>query len=195
MLGTKTCVNRNPFGVLWCGYRWSLNRRPLTTKALTSMAGFIAGDLVAQLSSGAKLRLAGPGKYDMARTIRMGIFGGLIAGPMAHTWFQVLDRAVIPEAPKHPATVILKSALDQLLMAPFGTVVFYASLKSMESQPHMTVPTVREKLIPTLKENYKFWPLAHIINFALVPPSLRILYVNCISVVWAVLLSRMAAAR
>ena len=89
---------------------------------------------------------------------------------------------MIPEAPKHPATVILKSALDQLLMAPFGTVVFYAFLKSMESEPHMTVPTVREKLIPTLKENYKFWPLAHIINFAIVPPSLRILYVNCISV-------------
>ncbi|CAD7699152.1 unnamed protein product [Ostreobium quekettii] len=193
MLAAKTCSNRSPMEHLWCGYRWSLSRRPLLTKSLTSMVGFVAGDMVAQLSAGARLRLAGARKYDVGRTFRMAVFGGAIAGPLSHVWFQALDKTVLPDIPKHPIAVVIKSAADQLFMAPLGTVLFYTSLRSMESQAHMAMATIKAKLVPTLKINYKFWPLAHIINFAMVPPPLRILYVNCMSILWAVVLSRIAA--
>eukprot|EP00803_Ostreobium_quekettii_P008884 evm.model.scf_335EXC.10 EVM.evm.TU.scf_335EXC.10 scf_335EXC:66985-68576(+) len=194
MLHSKTLVDSNPFETLWGRYCSSLQRRPLATKSLTSMVGFVAGDMVAQLSTGARVRLVGPRKYDLARTFRMAVFGGAIAGPMSHVWFHALDKTVLPNIPKHPAAVVLKSAADQLLMAPLGTVIFYTSLKSMEYQAHMAMPTVKAKLIPTLKINYRFWPLAHLVNFAVVPPPLRILYVNVMSVLWAVILSRIAAA-
>lgn len=44
------------------------------------------------------------------------------------------------------------------------------------------VSTVKSKLKPTLMANWMVWPLAHVINFALVPPSQRILYINVINV-------------
>ena len=41
---------------------------------------------------------------------------------------------------------------------------------------------VQEKLLPTCLNSLKLWPLAHAINFAIIPPSQRILYVNVIAV-------------
>lgn len=42
--------------------------------------------------------------------------------------------------------------------------------------------TVKSKLKPTLLANWTVWPLAHVINFALVPPAQRILYINVVNV-------------
>jgi hypothetical protein len=53
---------------------------------------------------------------------------------------------------------------------------------------------VRTKLIPTLKANYMLWPAAHCINFAFIPGDQRILYINCVAVLWTVVLSTAAAA-
>jgi hypothetical protein len=44
------------------------------------------------------------------------------------------------------------------------------------------VSTVKSKLKPTLLANWTVWPLAHAINFALVPPAQRILYINVVNV-------------
>jgi hypothetical protein len=44
------------------------------------------------------------------------------------------------------------------------------------------VSTVESKLKPTLLANWTVWPLAHVINFALVPPAQRILYINVVNV-------------
>lgn len=52
------------------------------------------------------------------------------------------------------------------------------------------VSKVKSKLKPTLLANWTVWPLAHVINFALVPPAQRILYINVVNVsdCWTVLL-------
>lgn len=42
----------------------------------------------------------------------------------------------------------------------------------------------------TLYNNYRLWPLANLINFAIVPPAFRVLYSNCVSVIWETYLSR-----
>ena len=42
--------------------------------------------------------------------------------------------------------------------------------------------TLQEKLIPTCVNSLKLWPAAHAINFAFIPASQRILYVNIIAV-------------
>lgn len=44
------------------------------------------------------------------------------------------------------------------------------------------VDTVKSKLKPTLLANWTVWPVAHVINFALVPPAQRILYINVVNV-------------
>ena len=36
--------------------------------------------------------------------------------------------------------------------------------------------------MPTVINSLKLWPLAHVINFAFIPPAQRILYINVIAV-------------
>ena len=55
------------------------------------------------------------------------------------------------------------------------------------------VQELEDKFVPTMKANYCLWPLAHVINFALVPTRHRVLYANVVSVAGTYLLSRAAA--
>jgi protein Mpv17 len=78
---------------LWNLYCQSLEKRPLITKSLTSLMGFALGDAIAQAST----RPAGGvgWQYDFKRTARMAAFGGLVAGPLGHYWFNFLDKVRI----------------------------------------------------------------------------------------------------
>ena len=84
---------------LWTSYNQALDARPLVTKSFTSFFGFIAGDAVAQVASG--------DKYDYWRTARFASYGLVIHGPLCHAWYGILDKNVVPHAPKRCALVIL----------------------------------------------------------------------------------------
>ena len=57
------------------------------------------------------------------------------------------------------------------------------------------VAKLRRDLLPTLYVNWSFWPLFHLVNFRLVPPSDRILYINVVQVIYNVFLCYKATAR
>lgn len=90
---------------------------------------------------------------------------------------------VMPVDPTSPIAVFSKVALDQVLMAPCMTSLFFGAMAMLEgSKQQEAVEIVKSKLKPTLLANWTVWPLAHVINFALVPPAQRILYINVINV-------------
>ena len=71
----------------WGSYNQSLQKHPLLTKTITAAVGFSIGDAVAQLST-EPMR-----NYNLTRTLRMGAFGLLFAGPLqGHVWFNLLDK-------------------------------------------------------------------------------------------------------
>jgi hypothetical protein len=39
-------------------------------------------------------------EFDWQRTVRLAAFGGAIAGPLGHVWFQALDAKVMPATPR-----------------------------------------------------------------------------------------------
>jgi hypothetical protein len=102
---------------------------------------------------------------------------------------------VMPEAMTSPPAVLSKMLLDQLLMCPTATAVFFMVMRCWEGHPHDAVAYMRSKMLPTLKANYILWPLAHIINFAFVPPEQRILYCNAVGIAWTAILSSILNAR
>lgn len=51
-----------------------------------------------------------------------------------------------------------------------------------QGRPSAYLATIRDKYWATNIAGWKLWPAAHVINFALVPPSQRILYANVVSV-------------
>jgi len=54
---------------------------------------------------------APPFEYDWQRTMRLAAFGGAIAGPMGHVWFQLLDSRIMPHAPRRFGAFLLQTLL------------------------------------------------------------------------------------
>ncbi|KAK9838100.1 hypothetical protein WJX81_001413 [Elliptochloris bilobata] len=172
----------------WGSYNQSLQKHPLLTKAITAAVGFSIGDIIAQLSTEPKR------DYNLSRTLRMGAFGLLFAGPLqGHVWFNLLDKSISPRNPTKPWAVVSKMAADQLLMAPLGTACFFAWTKVTEGKANETVPFIEAKLFDTIQTGWKLWVPAHLINFAAVPSSQRVLYTNLVAIVWTYILSQAAA--
>ncbi len=71
--------------------------------------------------------------------------------------------------------------------------MFFAFVNLFEGRPDLIVPAISAKLLPMLAANYALWPLAHLINFRFVPSKQRILYINCVQVVWSAYLSHLSA--
>eukprot|EP00877_Chromochloris_zofingiensis_P007836 jgi/Chrzof1/3305/Cz12g20090.t1 len=132
--------------------------------------------------------------YDWARTCRLCLYSALIGTPVGHWWFGFLDKNIFPTRMGHPITALAKTALDQLFMAPLGIAMFFFSVNMLEgNKPAAAAQVASEKFRPVLLANYMLWPAANLINFALVPPEQRILYVNVIYVFWVSFLSYMSA--
>ncbi|KAK9819868.1 hypothetical protein WJX72_003457 [[Myrmecia] bisecta] len=177
---------------MWALYNRALDTSPILTKSFTSFSGFIIGDTLAQVYAGAGR--AGGEKFDYGRTARFAVFGFCIHAPCCHYFYRALDKVVFPLAPKSPQAVLAKIAIDQLMWTPVATVLFYASLKTMEGEAHKIKETLQEKFVKTLLAGYALWPIAHAINFRFIPNKQRVLYINVVQVCWNIILCRIASS-
>lgn len=158
-----------------------LDTQPLLTKALTSLTGFTLGDVLAQnfIESG--------GEYDLMRTIRLGSFGFLVHGTTGHYFYGFLDSKLPGTA---PITVASKVAIDQVVWNPIFGCMFFGYLNFAEGK---SFSDYTKKLQADLKTavmgSWAVWVPAHTINFAFIPPSQRLLYINTIQIGYNVFLS------
>ncbi|KAK9832036.1 hypothetical protein WJX81_000378 [Elliptochloris bilobata] len=177
----------SPLGRFWRFYNNALERHPVAVKSATSFVGFLLGDVLAQTIVGAD--------FDVARTLRLVLFGMFMDGPVGHVWYTVLDRNVFPEDPRSNKAVVVKMLLDQLLWAPVFSCVFFTFIHLLQGHPENILPAIQSKLVPMMIANYAVWPIAHIINFKFVPPQQRILYINCCQIAWSAYLSNLSSVR
>ncbi|GJQ13347.1 hypothetical protein GpartN1_g5138.t1 [Galdieria partita] len=171
----------HPLLVFWMRYNQLLESRPLLTKSLTSLIGFILGDILAQKF------LSSDGILHLDRLLRMALFGFLIHGPTGHIFYTRLDKAI-------PGTeawkVACKVAIDQVLWAPIFAFIFFGFLAVLERQ---SLQQFKAKLSQDWKTaifaSWKVWPLAHAINFRFIPSNQRLLYINAVQIFYNVFLS------
>ncbi|TYZ57973.1 hypothetical protein PybrP1_008428 [[Pythium] brassicae (nom. inval.)] len=189
-----------------------LRRQPLLTKCVTSGVLFGVGDRLAQhiegrtateevdeSSAGHELAKHSSGSdessssSDYARTGRMMVWGGLGFAPIAHNWYNLIERV----APGSAAIAVAKKiAMDQIIFAPAISSTFYTVTQSLEGKSvREALDVAREKVPPTLKVNYMVWPLVHLFTFNVVPLQYRILYINFVSIGWSTFLSQMTNAK
>ncbi|RXK41795.1 hypothetical protein M231_01030 [Tremella mesenterica] len=189
-------------------YSSLLRRRPLMGNILTSAALFATGDVIAQQIIEKK-----GDKHDFARTGRIVIWGGAFFAPAVTIWFRVLEK--VPITSKLPAAMT-KACLDQFIAAPTVLSTFFCVMTLMEGK---SLDDAKKKwqdsFVPTLKTNWMVWipvqftnmvcylppylaSLAntssiHLFEQLLVPPPLRLLFVNCVNVPWNTFLSLQAS--
>ena len=167
---------------LWARYNKLLDAQPLLTKALTSLTGFTLGDILAQNFVEAKDK-----PYDLMRTVRLGSFGFLLHGTTGHYFYGFLDSK-LPGT--KPITVATKVAIDQTMWNPIFGLMFFGYLNLMEGKSFEDYTNkIKADLKTAVMGSWAVWVPAHTINFAFVPPSQRLLYINSIQIGYNVFLS------
>ncbi|WYZ44043.1 hypothetical protein EsH8_VII_000479 [Colletotrichum jinshuiense] len=157
-------------------YQARLAARPLLTQSITTAILFATGDITAQQL----VEKRGLQKHDLSRTGRMALYGGVIFGPAATTWFKFLQNNIVLK--NKNAEILARVAVDQGVFAPVMIGVFLSSMATLEGSP------VQEKLdknyTTALTSNYMLWPFVQMVNFKVVPLHHRVLFVNVISIGW-----------
>ena len=96
----------------------------------------------------------------------------------------------MPLTPKHPAAVLSKVVIDQIVNSPLGTMTFFLWTQTLKGQPQNTLPEITEKLWPTTQASWRLWPAAQAFNFLVVPTHMRIVFINVVAILWTTILSR-----
>jgi hypothetical protein len=187
-------------GLLYDGW---LRRAPVTTKCVTSAFLFGLGDRIAQrveksrAPKGDGLRATEPDddgalvSATTARTMRMVLWGGVIFAPIAHKWVNFVERTVGSHG---KVVVVKKMLLDMFVLAPSLNTLFFTTTQVMEGKtPGQGFDFAVDRLPQTLKANYMIWPAANVVNYGFVPLQYRILFINCVNLVWTTVLSTISS--
>lgn len=169
-------------------YSQLLVKRPILTNAITTAFLFGTGDVLAQKVSFSVGEPTKP-KYDLARTFRAVVYGGIIFAPLADKWYKLLPRIKIP-VKSQPGLVntMARVFVDQCVFAPFiGIPLYYSAMTVMENHPD-PLAKIKTKMLDnwwnTLRTNWYVWPAVQCLNFGFVPVQLRLLVVNVVSIGW-----------
>ena len=79
--------------------------------------------------------------------------------------------------------------VDEILYDPFCIVFFYTVIGLFNREPiSQIIATIRSEYWTTQLSSWKLWPIVQIVNFAVVPSQLRLLFMNVFSFVWSIYL-------
>jgi protein Mpv17 len=172
-------------------------RFPIGTSALTGFSVMAIGDTAVQLASGS----AAGAPHDVQRTAIASTYNGLVYSPLMHLLWARLD-AIWPG--RTMGAVARKVLANQLIVTPVNSLSFItwaktagaAARAAREGRPldwegvrAHTEQHLRRELPGLIGSSCCFWPVAHGLNFALVPLSLRIVFMSACSVTWGAYLS------
>lgn len=134
----------------------------------------------------------------MTRSGRNALFGFALYGPCSSWWYGLLDKYILPEEPTSALAVAAKVAADQVAWAPVLVTTLFAWDLAWNGD-NVVGGGLQKKLgadlLDTLKVNWSFWPVFHVLNFRFVPPGDRILYINAVQVLYNVFLCYKASER
>lgn len=135
-----------------------------------------------------------PEKFDFKRLASVGTYGTVIAGPLYLWWYAILDRRTshFLTGPGGSVGKYIGAKIfgDQVIFEPFNLSLYFLATKSMEGVAiREAVPEFIKQFPHLFLVDSAIWPLAQYINFRYLPLPYQALYVNAVSLGWAVILS------
>jgi Mpv17 / PMP22 family len=88
-----------------------------------------------------------------------------------------------------------KVGIDQLCYSPLCTTAFFAWVNAACFTPEKIPMDISQKLLSSTQASWSLWTPCMLINMALVPAQLRMLFINVISLFWTYKLSTMSAVK
>lgn len=156
---------------------------PVPTKSLTSGIAYLIGDAIAQKWSSR----ACPG-FDKGRLMRATLAGAISHGPQLHFWTVLMDESRLP--------LLGKIALDQTFFSLYINAAFCIFTEALQGHSlGSAISKAKASALPCLLAGWKFWPLAHVLTYSIIPLHLRVLWVDVLEVAWVAILSTCVAGR
>eukprot|EP00934_Nitzschia_sp_Nitz4_P009294 Nitzschia sp. Nitz4//scaffold7_size249615//202268//202822//NITZ4_001204-RA/size249615-processed-gene-0.157-mRNA-1//1//CDS//3329558523//9284//frame0 len=118
---------------------------------------------------------------DLHRTLRWTLAGLLLHGPFFYAGFSMLDRRFGAAATLK--VVAAKTASAQFILFPPYLVALFGFMGALENHPNI-VEKIKTKVPAAFASGCVYWPIANTINFAVVPPAMRVPYVATSAGVW-----------
>lgn len=183
---------------MYSAYKNLLRTRPLLTNCITTGFLFATGDVLAQTQFSNRKDEDLVATFDIKRTLRATVYGGIVFAPIGDRWYKTLAKIKAPKSISNDKTdTIARVAADQLGFAPFlGVPLYYSMMSLLEFNDNPTqsaVERVKNNWWSTLKVNWCVWPVFQMFNFGFVPVQFHLLTVNVISIGWNCYISMLNA--
>ncbi|XP_073703829.1 mpv17-like protein [Garra rufa] len=121
---------------------------------------------------------------DWAQTARVALVGFCFHANFNYHWLRGLER-MFPGGGTR--TVSLKVFLDQLFAAPLTISAFYIGLSTLEGAED-PLEDWRNKFWSSYKTGVVYWSTMQAVNFSLIPPVARTVFVGGVALGWTVFL-------
>ena len=116
---------------------------------------------------------------------------GLCFGPLVHQYYQFSDYILPVEAGL--ANRIQKVIMDQTIYLVVKCSIYISAVGLLAGDDWETCQQrVKDKIGGVVITAWKFWPLVHCITYSVIPARHRILWVNCVDLIWNAILATKA---
>ncbi|XP_061337627.1 protein SYM1-like [Gastrolobium bilobum] len=166
----------------WIAYEQALKANPVLAKMAISGVVYSIGDWIAQCYEGKPIF-----EFDRTRLFRSGLVGFTLHGSLSHYYYQLCE-ALFPF--KEWWVVPAKVAFDQTVWAAIWNSIYFVVLGLLRLEPLTNIyAELKSTFLPMLTAGWKLWPFAHLITYGVVPVEQRLLWVDCVELIWVTILS------
>ncbi|MCT6644442.1 Mpv17/PMP22 family protein [Staphylococcus aureus] len=166
----------------WSAYEEALKTNPVLAKMVISGAVYSLGDWIAQCYEGKQLF-----EFNRIRMFRSGLVGFSLHGSLSHYYYQLCE-ALFPF--QGWWVVPAKVAFDQTIWAAVWNSIYFTVLGLLRFEsPANIFGELKATFWPLLTAGWKLWPFEHLITYGVVPVEQRLLWVDCVELIWVTILS------
>ena len=176
---------------MWGPFGYSVGKvfqqSPLLSNGAAGFVSFALGDVLAQAvearddcEAGKRTTLLA--QVDVKRAVLLGGLGVVVNGHILVKWFAWMDRAV-GASMTSTRVLLTKTALDQIVFAPFGIVTFFSYTSALcpykaesatarsayEDWQQTFRHKMESKFLSTFAADCSVWPAINMLQFRLVP--------------------------
>ncbi|PSS16210.1 Peroxisomal membrane protein, partial [Actinidia chinensis var. chinensis] len=166
----------------WSAYEAALKANPVLAKMVISGVVYSLGDWIAQCYEGKPLF-----EFDRARMFRSGLVGFTLHGSLSHYYYQLCEELF----PFQDWWVVpVKVAFDQTAWSAVWNSIYFTVLGFLRFESPVSIFNEwKATFFPMLTAGWKLWPFAHLITYGVIPVEQRLLWVDCVELIWVTILS------
>ncbi|KAL5210377.1 hypothetical protein ABZP36_006000 [Zizania latifolia] len=166
----------------WSAYEEALKTNPVLAKMMISGVVYSLGDWIAQCYEGKPIF-----EFDRARMFRSGLVGFTLHGSLSHYYYHFCE-ALFPF--KDWWVVPAKVAFDQTAWSAMWNSIYFVVLGFLRLESPATIfSELKSTFWPMLTAGWKLWPFAHLVTYGVIPVEQRLLWVDCVELIWVTILS------